>query len=100
MRSYGTRAFAVLDGALGTNDLGEVFCADLTAREVDYLMDQEWALTAEDVLFRRSKLNLHASAADAARLEAYMTARRSVRQGRLDQAYALTSTRLPSGSRK
>jgi len=80
VRSYGTRAFAVLHGALGTNDLGEVFCADLTAREVDYLMDQEWALTAEDVLFRRSKLNLHASAADAARLEAYMTARRSVRQ--------------------
>ena len=78
VRSYGTRAFAMLDGAQGTNDLGEAFCADLTAREVDYLMDQEWARTAEDVLFRRSKLNLHASAEDAARLEAYMAARRGV----------------------
>jgi glycerol-3-phosphate dehydrogenase len=75
VRSYGTRAFAVLEGVQGANDLGEVFVADLTAREVDYLMDQEWARTAEDVLFRRSKLNLHATAKDAARLEAYMAGR-------------------------
>ncbi len=74
-RSYGTRAFALLDGVQGWNDLGEVFVADLTAREVDYLMDHEWARTAEDVLVRRSKLNLHAGAGDAGRLEAYMAAR-------------------------
>jgi glycerol-3-phosphate dehydrogenase len=72
VRSYGTRAFKVLEGVQGMNDLGEVFVHDLTAREVDYLMDQEWARTAEDVLFRRSKLNLHATAEDAARLEGYM----------------------------
>ncbi len=77
-RSYGTRAFKVLEGVEGLNDLGEVFTGDLTAREVDYLMDQEWAQTAEDVLFRRSKLNLRAGAADTARLEAYMAARRSI----------------------
>jgi glycerol-3-phosphate dehydrogenase len=58
VRSYGTRAFAVLEGVQGANDLGEVLVHDLTAREVDYLMDHEWARTAEDVLFRRSKLNL------------------------------------------
>jgi glycerol-3-phosphate dehydrogenase len=75
VRSYGTRAFAVLEGAQGMNDLGEVFVTDLTAREIDYLMDQEWARTAEDVLFRRSKLNLHASKEDQARIDAYMVAR-------------------------
>jgi glycerol-3-phosphate dehydrogenase len=75
VRSYGTRAFKVLEGVQGMNDLGEVFVHDLTAREVDYLMDQEWARTAEDVLFRRSKLNLHATAEDAARLEGYMAGR-------------------------
>jgi glycerol-3-phosphate dehydrogenase len=75
VRSYGTRAFAVLEGAQGMNDLGEVFVTDLTAREVDYLMDQEWAKTAEDVLYRRSKLNLHATKDDKARLETYMAAR-------------------------
>ena len=72
IRSYGTRAFSWMDGATAAEDLGEVLLADLTAREVDYLMDREWARTAEDVLFRRSKLNLRASAADETRLEAYM----------------------------
>jgi glycerol-3-phosphate dehydrogenase len=76
-RSYGTRAFAVLQGVQGMNDLGEVLVHDLTAREVDYLMDQEWARTAEDVLFRRSKLNLHATTDDVGRLEAYMMGRLS-----------------------
>ena len=76
-RSYGTRAFTLLEGIRGSNDLGEVFFADLTAHEVDYLMDQEWARTAEDVLFRRSKLNLHAAEGDQARLQAYMSKRLS-----------------------
>ena len=75
--AYGTRAFEVLKGSEGTNDLGEVFCADLTAREVDYLMDQEWARTADDVLKRRSKMILHASAEDASRLDTYMAQRRA-----------------------
>jgi glycerol-3-phosphate dehydrogenase len=73
--AYGTRTYEVLKGAQGFNDLGEVFCADLTAREVDYLMDHEWARTAEDVLKRRSKMVLHAKEADAARLERYMAGR-------------------------
>ncbi|MGE3143124.1 MAG: glycerol-3-phosphate dehydrogenase [Hyphomonadaceae bacterium] len=69
-RAYGTRALTVSNG-----DLGEIFCADLSAREVDYLMAEEWARTAEDVLWRRSKLGLKASAAQRARLEAYMRER-------------------------
>jgi len=40
VRSYGTRAFAMMEGVQGMNDLGEVFVHDLTAREVDYPMDQ------------------------------------------------------------
>lgn len=86
VRSYGTRAFAMMEGVQGMNNLGEVFVHDLTAREVDYPMDQAWAQRAEDVLFRRSKLNLHTTAEDAARLCAYITLqsrgqdRRSVRR--------------------
>ncbi len=75
VRSYGTRAFAWLDGATAAEDLGEVLLADLTAREVNYLMDKEWARTAQDVLYRRSKLNLRASAEDEARLAAYIAKR-------------------------
>uniref|UniRef100_UPI002FCB9810 glycerol-3-phosphate dehydrogenase n=1 Tax=Bosea sp. (in: a-proteobacteria) TaxID=1871050 RepID=UPI002FCB9810 len=73
-RAYGTRAEALLEGARAMADLGEVFGADLTEREVAWLMAQEWAMTAEDVLFRRSKLGLRFSAEQRQALDDYMTA--------------------------
>ncbi|MEP7241305.1 MAG: glycerol-3-phosphate dehydrogenase [Devosia sp.] len=75
-RLYGTRAQALLGSARRMQDLGEIFGGDLTQREVDYLYDQEWARTAEDVLWRRTKLGLRVSVHDKARLEAYLQARR------------------------
>jgi len=44
---------------------------DLYGREVDYLIDQEWAMTAADVLWRRSKLGLHLAPATVAALESW-----------------------------
>ena len=58
-RAYGTRVEAVLHGAKGPGDLGEDLGAGLSERELDYLRAKEWARTAEDVLWRRSKLGLH-----------------------------------------
>ncbi|MGE0845565.1 MAG: glycerol-3-phosphate dehydrogenase [Flavobacteriaceae bacterium] len=72
--AYGTRAFELLDGVETMEDMGQDFGAGLTAREVRYLMRGEWAATAEDVLWRRSKLGLHIDAGGAARLEAFMAA--------------------------
>jgi glycerol-3-phosphate dehydrogenase len=72
--AYGSRARAVLGEAKSMMDLGEVFTGDLTRREVDYLVEQEWARTAEDVLWRRTKLGLHAKPDEAARLETYLAA--------------------------
>jgi glycerol-3-phosphate dehydrogenase len=57
-RSYGTRARLVLADAKTAEDLGRVFGADLTLREVEYLRNKEWARSAEDILWRRSKLGL------------------------------------------
>ncbi len=74
-RLYGTHARALLQDAATTDDLGTNFGADLFAREVDYLMDNEWARSADDVLWRRTKLGLRIGAADRARLHNYMTAR-------------------------
>jgi glycerol-3-phosphate dehydrogenase len=71
-RAYGTRIEKVIGGAHGINDLGRHYGADLYAREVDYLRDQEWAMTAEDVLWRRSKLGLHMRPEERAALEAAM----------------------------
>jgi glycerol-3-phosphate dehydrogenase len=75
VRAYGTRAKRIVDGAQSMADLGRVFGANLTEREVLYLMDQEWAATAEDVLWRRTKLGLRLTPAQAAALDAYMRSR-------------------------
>ena len=53
-RRHGTHAEAVV----GDGDLGEDYGAGLTGREVRYLLDREWAQTAEDVLWRRTKAGL------------------------------------------
>ncbi len=75
IRLYGTRAEVFLDAATTLADLGEHFGHGLTAAEVDYLIAHEWARSAADVLWRRTKLGLHFSAQDAARLDDYITER-------------------------
>jgi len=75
IRLYGTLAAVFLRDAKRADDLGEAFGHGLTAAEVDYLMDAEWARTAEDVLWRRTKLGLRFTPAQAARLASYMTER-------------------------
>ena len=73
VRGYGTDAHAVLGAAAGEAELGESFGAGLYEREVEWLMRREWARTAEDVLWRRSKLGLRLAATQAARLQGWMT---------------------------
>lgn len=58
----------------GVTDLGEDLGAGLTAVELRWMRDQEWARTAEDVLWRRSKLGLHGGAELAERVEAALSA--------------------------
>ena len=70
--SYGSRSWRLLGGAKGLSDLGEHFGADLYAREVDYLRREEWAQSAEDILWRRGKLGLFLEAEQRAGLEAYL----------------------------
>ena len=103
VRGYGTEAAAMLAGARTAADLGERFGWDLTEREVRWLMEREWAVTAEDVLWRRTKLGLRLDAGEAARLAEWMAAgcargRTGWRRG--DEAAALRSARrIPSRSR-
>jgi glycerol-3-phosphate dehydrogenase len=73
MRNYGTRARQLLGDAQSVDDLGQPFGADLTEAEVRYLVEHEWARTAEDVLWRRSKLGLRIGPAGVAALEAFMS---------------------------
>jgi glycerol-3-phosphate dehydrogenase len=71
-RLYGTRARSILGSATSLDDLGRHFGADLYEAEICYLMAHEWAMTAEDVLWRRTKRGLVVSREDAARLETFM----------------------------
>ncbi|PWB95862.1 glycerol-3-phosphate dehydrogenase [Methylosinus sporium] len=66
--AYGTRAWRFLETARSLADLGADLGRGLTEAELDYLRAQEWARTAEDVLWRRSKLGLRFDAAQTERL--------------------------------
>ena len=61
VRAYGTRVERILGDAQSMEDLGPRFTGDLTAAEVRYLVEHEWAETAEDVLYRRGKFGLKAT---------------------------------------
>ena len=73
-RLYGTRAEALLTGAATPADLGRHFGGLLYEREARFLLDEEWAETAEDVLERRTKHGLHLSAAEKAALAGWLEA--------------------------
>jgi glycerol-3-phosphate dehydrogenase len=73
-RAYGTRVHTLLDGRASLADMGEEILPGLYAAEVDYLRRKEWAVTAADILWRRSKLGLHLPAGAAARLDAWLAA--------------------------
>jgi glycerol-3-phosphate dehydrogenase len=72
-RAYGTDAEIILAGATSAADLGQGF-GPLFAREVEWLKAKEWARTADDILWRRSKLGLHLSADEQEALGRYLSA--------------------------
>ena len=74
-KAYGTRIGAILDGATSAADLGRDFGAGLSEREVDYLIANEWAETAEDILWRRTKLGLRMSKGEQEALSAHLAGR-------------------------
>jgi len=71
-RNYGTRIHALLAGASNMQELGEHFSGPLYQAEVDYLVNNEWARTAEDILWRRSKKGLHTETDTEAKLQSYL----------------------------
>ncbi|WP_244818092.1 glycerol-3-phosphate dehydrogenase [Caballeronia sp. Lep1P3] len=76
-RAYGTRADALLEGIGSMDAMGTMLAPDLYEAEAAYLVTHEWARSAEDILWRRSKLGIKASAADIERLDAWIAARES-----------------------
>ena len=69
---YGTRSLRLLRSARSRAELGIDFGHGLTEAEVRYLIEYEWARTADDILWRRSKLGLRFSPTGVATLEAFI----------------------------
>ena len=76
-RRHGANLHAVLGDAGKPADLGEDYGATLYAREVDWFIDHEWATTADDVLWRRTKCGLHLAAAQQQAVAAQIARRLS-----------------------
>jgi glycerol-3-phosphate dehydrogenase len=75
VRAYGTRVWKLMDGASSIDDMGIQFGGSLSEREVDYLMRNEWARVADDVIWRRSKLGLRLKDNEVKALEEWMRKR-------------------------
>jgi glycerol-3-phosphate dehydrogenase len=89
-RAYGLRCERFLGEAQSMADLGPILAGDLTGAELRYLVEHEWAQTADDVLWRRSKLGLSASAEQRAAIAQFIAS--------LSAAAAETAPREPSTS--
>jgi glycerol-3-phosphate dehydrogenase len=88
--AYGTRAGKQLGNAKSLADLGRSFGASLTESEAKYLIETEWAGTAEDIVWRRSKLGLRLSAGEIAALDDWIVAHRTPFEAPLHEAGART----------
>ncbi|MGR3512527.1 MAG: glycerol-3-phosphate dehydrogenase [Paracoccaceae bacterium] len=75
-RAYGTEARDILGSAKTAADMGEDFGATITARELDRAMEVEWVHSADDFVWRRTKLGLRLSDAQIARIDGYITGQR------------------------
>ncbi len=76
-RTYGTLVHQVLGEAKTLEDLGPCFGGNVYAREVDYLIENEWAATIDDVLWRRTKCGLQFSQDQIEALSHYIQTARS-----------------------
>jgi glycerol-3-phosphate dehydrogenase len=72
VRHYGTRAKDVLGGCAGVADAGADFGFGLREAEVRYLVENEWARSAQDILFRRTKLGIRFNAAQVEALQSFV----------------------------
>ena len=74
-RRHGTRSSRILGNATIVADLGRHFGDTLFAAEIDYLIEQEWATSAEDILWRRTKCGLHMTAGEREAVSEYLRER-------------------------
>jgi glycerol-3-phosphate dehydrogenase len=92
--SYGSRARALLGKASGMADLGEHIGHTMYAREVEFLRSTEWAVTADDILWRRSKLGMYLEAGEQMALRDWLAADTPVRAAKTSVVALATARRM------
>jgi glycerol-3-phosphate dehydrogenase len=70
--TYGSRSWRIVEGVQGLADMGEHLGGGLYSREIDYLCSAEWATTAEDILWRRTKLGLFTTEQEQLNVQGYL----------------------------
>ncbi|WP_445344997.1 glycerol-3-phosphate dehydrogenase [Acinetobacter bohemicus] len=70
--AYGSRVWIFLNNISMLHELGQDFGHGLYAQEVDYLVNQEWAIKSSDILWRRSKLGLEFTETEIQALDEYL----------------------------
>lgn len=74
VRAYGTRTLTLLEGKTDMASLGQYFGAGLYEAEIRYQMDHEWSESADDVLFRRTKLGIRLTEAERQKVDDFIKA--------------------------
>ena len=73
VRAYGTDALVMLKGCDSKEDLGQTFGHGVYGKEINWVIKKEWVRTAEDYLWRRTKMGLRFSEDQSTALEAYIS---------------------------
>lgn len=92
-RNYGARTLLLLSGAACLSDLGPQLTPGLYQREAEFLLQHEWVSSAEDILWRRTRLGLYADAADKERLQHWVT--KHLHSPSATQAYTMWCNSVP-----
>ena len=74
-RAYGTDTATILEGCSALKDLGRDFGSGVFGREIDWVADKEWVTSADDFVWRRTRLGLRLSARQIAEIDSYSKAR-------------------------
>ena len=78
IRSYGTLIFALLNNIDSIEAMGCYFGADLYELEINFLIEKEWAINVDDIIWRRTKRGLYLSAPQVAKIQQYINAHTTV----------------------
>jgi glycerol-3-phosphate dehydrogenase len=73
IKSYGTRIFDLLINANNVESLGQNFGSDLYEEEINYLIEKEWAIEIDDVIWRRTKRGLYLTTVEISQIKAFLS---------------------------